>query len=324
MSRSSLRLPLVSSRWRPPERIATHRLAQAPSTTGRPKDRFGPDRAAKPELTNTLQTGLLSSTFTPSHRGGSGPPLVCLHGFLDTWRTWELVLPALERHHDVLAVTLAGHAGGPAIDGNVTSTVLVDAIERSMDEAGFETAHIAGNSLGGYLALRLAARGRARTVVALAPAGGWAQGDESSTETLRLQSQMHELLKNATLHADAIVASAAGRRRTTRYLTTNFEHIPPELLAHQMLGIARCTGAAALVEYGIREGFDLDAEQIGCPVRIVWGTEDRLLPWPGCAVRYRDDWLPHADWVELDGVGHCPPLDVPLETAQLILGFTSP
>jgi pimeloyl-ACP methyl ester carboxylesterase len=54
----------------------------------------------------------MTPAFTASHRGGSGPPLVCLHGFLDTWRTWELVLPALERHHDVLAPTLAGHAGG--------------------------------------------------------------------------------------------------------------------------------------------------------------------------------------------------------------------
>ena len=54
------------------------------------------------------------STFTPAHRGGSGTPLVCLHGFTDTWRTWELVLPALERHHDVLAPTLPGHAGAAA------------------------------------------------------------------------------------------------------------------------------------------------------------------------------------------------------------------
>ena len=36
------------------------------------------------------------------------------------------------------------------------------------------------------------------------------------------------------------------------------------------------------------------------------------------------EWLPHADWVELEGIGHCPQLDVPLETAQLILGFTAP
>ena len=66
-----------------------------------------------------------------------------------------------------------------------------------------------------------------------------------------------------------------------------------------------------------------DAEKIACPVRMVWGTEDKLLPWPRAAVRYREDWLPHADWVVLDGVGHSPQLDVPLETAQLILGFTS-
>ena len=50
-------------------------------------------------------------------------------------------------------------------------------------------------------------------------------------------------------------------------------------------------------------------------MRIVWGTEDKLLPWPSAAARFREDWLPHADWVVLDGVGHCPQLDVPLETA---------
>ena len=58
-------------------------------------------------------------------------------------------------------------------------------------------------------------------------------------------------------------------------------------------------------------------------MRIVWGTEDRLLPWPSAAERFRTEWLPHADWVVLDGVGHCPQLDVPLEAAQLILGCTS-
>ena len=57
------------------------------------------------------------SLFTPAHRGGAGAPLVLLHGFTDTWRTWELVLPALERRHDVLAPTLAGHAGGPPAAG---------------------------------------------------------------------------------------------------------------------------------------------------------------------------------------------------------------
>src|SRR5205085_6724412 len=109
----------------------------------------------------------------------------------------------------------------------------------------------------------------------------------------------------------------------TEYLTINFEHIPAELLVHQMVGVANCTIASALAERPPPADWGLDAERIACPVRIVWGTADRLLPWPTAAARFRHEWLPHADWVELDGVGHCPPLDVPRETAQLILGFTS-
>lgn len=262
------------------------------------------------------------ATFTPAHRGGSGSPLVCLHGFTDTWRTWELVLPALARRHDVLALTLAGHAGGPPLDGDVSAALLADAVERAMDEAGFETAHIAGNSLGGFVALQLAARGRARSVVALAPAGGWAQGDDSYRTTLAFFSGMHEQLKLAAPHAHALAATAEGRRRATQFIATEWEHIPAELIAHQIAGAARCA-TIPLVDAALRDGYDLDAEHVTCPVRVVWGTDDRLLPWPSAAARYRADWLPHADWVELEGVGHCPQLDVPLETAQLILGFTA-
>ncbi|MGI8578949.1 MAG: alpha/beta fold hydrolase [Solirubrobacteraceae bacterium] len=264
----------------------------------------------------------MASAFTPFHRGGSGPPLVCLHGFTDTWRTWELVLPEFERHHDVLAPTLLGHAGGPSLEGEVSDALLVDAVERAMDDAGFETAHVVGNSLGGYVALQLAARGRARSVVTLAPAGGWARGDASFRETLAFFATMQEQLKAAAPHADAIASSVDGRRRATKYITESFEHIPPELIAHEIVGGANCPAVYPLIDYVEREGYSLDAESIACPVRVVWGTEDKLLPWPSAAVRFREEWLPHADWVVLDGVGHCPQLDVPLETTQLILGFT--
>jgi pimeloyl-ACP methyl ester carboxylesterase len=265
----------------------------------------------------------LDSLLTQSHRDGFGSRMVCLHGFTDTWRSWELVLPRLERDHDVLAPTLAGHAGGPAIEGKANEDVLADMVEQAMDEAGFATAHIVGNSLGGYLALRLAARGRAKTVVALAPAGGWAPGDESYKETLAFFTTMQDLLRAAAPHADAIVATPEGRRRTTEFTTSNFEHIPAELLAHQIRGAAACEAAAALIEHAGEAGWSLDAQRVTCPVRIVWGTGDRILPWPSAAARFRDEWLPQADWVILEGVGHCPQLDVPLETAELILGFTA-
>jgi pimeloyl-ACP methyl ester carboxylesterase len=263
------------------------------------------------------------SVFTPAHRGGRGSRLVCLHGFTGTWRTWELVLPMLERQHDVLAPTLLGHAGGPPLEGELGDVALAEEIERAMDDAGFKTAHIVGNSLGGYVALQLAARGRAESVVALAPAGGWAPGDKSYKETLGLFATLHEQMRAAAPHADALMASVEGRRQATQLITTNFEHIPAELLAHQMSGIASCKGTLPMIDYAMREGYSLDAEKITCPVRIVWGTADKLLPWPSTAARYRNDWLPHADWIELEGIGHCPQLDIPLETAELIVGFTA-
>ena len=249
--------------------------------------------------------------------------MVLLHGFTDTWRTWELVLPELERHHDVLALTMAGHAGGPPIEGEVSEAALADAVEKAMDAAGFATAHLVGNSLGGYIALQLAARGRAESVVALSPAGGWAKGDESYKDTLAFFTTMQDLLADAIPHIDAILASDEGRRRATEFIATNYEQIPVELLAHQMRGAAACEAVVPLIEYATREGWDLDAGEIACPVRIAWGTADKILVWPTTAARFRGDWLPRAEYVELDGIGHCPQLDVPLETAQLILDFTS-
>lgn len=264
-----------------------------------------------------------SGSFTSGHRGGAGSPLVCLHGFTDTWRTWELVLDALERHHDVLAPTLAGHAGGPSLDEPIGEWSLVEAVERAMDEAGFQTAHVVGNSLGGYVALQLAARGRARSVVALAPAGGWAEDDPLALQTLEHFTRMQELLRGAAPYADEIVSSPDGRRRATEYTTVSYQHIPAELLAHQIRAAASTPAATALIEHARTHGHPLDPQPIACPVLITWGTEDRILPWPRAAHRYRNGWLPDADWVEMPGVGHCPQLDVPVQTAELILGLSS-
>ena len=262
--------------------------------------------------------------FLPAHRGGAGAPMVLLHGFTDTWRTWELVLPALEARHDVLAPTLAGHAGGPPLPDPVDRRRIADAVERAMDEAGFATAHVAGNSLGGYVALQLAARGRAETVVALAPAGGWAAGDEAFRATLH----------HFTTHAGAARRRDAARRDDRlhaggpapgdRALHGALGAPLARPIAHFMRGAAACPGVFPLIEHAREAGWPLDAAAIRCPVRVVWGTDDRLLAWPRTAARYRTEVLPHADWVELDGVGHSPQLDVPLETAQLILGFTDP
>jgi pimeloyl-ACP methyl ester carboxylesterase len=264
----------------------------------------------------------MDRAFSPSHRGGTGSPMVLLHGFTDTWRTWELVLPALERRHDVLALTLAGHLGGPPLPDGAGPDTMADLVEAAMDAAGFATAHLVGNSLGGHLALQLAARGRARSVVALAPAGGWAEGDESFREVLAHFPRMQAEVRPAAAQAESLVATPFGRRRATALITTNYEHLPPEVCASLIRGVAGCDAVEPLVALALEHGWMLDPARVDCPLRIVWGTADRLLAWPAAAARYRR-WFPTADWIELDGIGHAPQLDVPLETAQLILGFTA-
>jgi pimeloyl-ACP methyl ester carboxylesterase len=222
----------------------------------------------------------------------------------------------------VFAPTLPGHAGGPPLDGPVSADTMPDAVEAMLDELGWDTAHIAGNSMGGHMALQLAARGRARSVVALAPAGGWAVGDDYRS-TLTHFTEMQTLLESAIPHAEQICSTPEGRRRATAWFSENYEHIPADLCAHMMRGAGNCPGVYPLIDYARDNGWTLDAEKIDVPVRVVWGTADRILEYPRTAARFKSDWVPTADWVELDGVGHGPQLDVPLETAELILGWTA-
>ena len=150
--------------------------------------------------------------------------------------------------------------------------------------------------------------------------GGWTATNRSRKRAYFTTAQ--ELVRNAAPYAQEIVSTPEGRRRATAFTTTNYEHIPPELLAHQIRGAASCDGAAPLIEYAFEHGWGFEGEPLTCPARIVWGTADRLLRWPTAAARFRE-LVPHAEWIELDGIGHMPQLDVPAETADVILGLTA-
>ena len=113
------------------------------------------------------------------YRAGHGEPLVLIHGFTATWRCWLPVLGLLVPRFEVIAPTLHGHDGGPVPPAGPAHSISVAAghLERLLDAQGVGTAHLAGNSLGGALALELAKRGRARSVVAISPGGGWREDD---------------------------------------------------------------------------------------------------------------------------------------------------
>src|SRR5690348_1662742 len=102
-----------------------------------------------------------------------GEPVVLLHGVTGSESMWGNVVPLLEDDYEVFALTAAGHRGGRPVRPGTSVRDLVDDAERSLDELGLDRPHLVGNSLGGWIALELARRGRASSVCALSPAGCW-------------------------------------------------------------------------------------------------------------------------------------------------------
>jgi pimeloyl-ACP methyl ester carboxylesterase len=102
-------------------------------------------------------------------------PIVLLHGATSSAKAWDALIPPLGEKYRVFAPTLAGHCDGPPLPAGDAGVVhrIVDSTCRQLDEAAIDTAHIVGNSLGGWVALELARRGRAKSVLALSPAGAW-------------------------------------------------------------------------------------------------------------------------------------------------------
>src|ERR1700759_859950 len=118
---------------------------------------------------------------------GSGEPVLLLHPFLISQLVWQKVAPQLAEtgRYEVFAPTMAGHNGGPrAGTWFLSSSLLADHVERQLDELGWDTCHIVGNSLGGWVAFELERRGRARTVTGIAPAGGWTRWTPAKFEVI--------------------------------------------------------------------------------------------------------------------------------------------
>ena len=241
------------------------------------------------------------------HRGGEGQPLVLVHGIGHTWRGWKPMLPLLDRDFDVLAVDMPGFGrSGPLPEGaDPTPEALADAVEGAMDDAGFESAHLAGNSLGGWVCLELARRGRARTVVAISPAGlateregAWGRG---------ILRGMRFLARTAPA-PKALLRNPVGRTLFAGPTLGRPWRADPDELIEQTELFAGAPGFEATLPHTMnRQARGLDA--IRCPVLVLWGTRDViLLPRQG---RRFERLIPDAELRYLSGLGHVPMSDDP-------------
>lgn len=251
--------------------------------------------------------------------------MVLLHGFTDTWRAWTPVLPALEAHHAVFAPALPGHHGGELFPPGEKMTIVgsLDMLERQLDARGIETAHLVGSSLGGWASLELAARGRARSVVAVCPAGGWYHGSREERAVLRFFRTNDRLLRLGAPMLTRIAASPRLRRIALRELIADPSGVSAAAALAMFSGAAGCSVTKDALELAGTEGAFGELAPIDCPVRILYGTKDRIVRWPSHYGRLRRI-LPNVEYVALPDMGHLPMWDDPDVVARRILEVTAP
>jgi pimeloyl-ACP methyl ester carboxylesterase len=248
-------------------------------------------------------------------RRGSGEPLVLLHGIGDRWQTWSPVLDLLAAEHDVIAVDLPGFGASPPLPPGSAYDLddFVAAVEGFCADLGVERPHVAGNSLGGMIALELGRRGSARTVTALSPAGFW-NGPEIAYATAALRFTRAVARSSPPGLAARVLGTRAGRAAMTGLIYGRPGSYDPDALIAGADALANAAGFAQTLAHGLRVRYHAT---ITVPVTIAWGTRDRLLlPWQAARANRA---VPGVRGVWLPGCGHVPMGDDPAMVAKVIL-----
>jgi pimeloyl-ACP methyl ester carboxylesterase len=252
------------------------------------------------------------------HRGGRGEPLVLVHGIGHTWRGWKPMLPLLEPRFDVLAVDLPGFGLSASLPEGTESTpeTLADAVERAMDDAGFERALVCGNSLGGWIALELARRGRADSVVAISPAGLQHKRERGWGRNMLLAMSWAARKVPAP---DALLRSPIGPILFAGPVAARPWRLDPDEFAEVLRLFANSPGFHATLPHTF-EGQPHGLDAIDVPVLLLWGTRDVLLL-PRQGKRF-ERLIPNAELRYVKGLGHTPMSDDPELLAELVTSWS--
>lgn len=238
---------------------------------------------------------------------GEGAAVVLLHGLGMSWRAWRPLLPALSRRYAVFAPTLPGHRGGPDPVTAVGIAGFADALETQLDARGLERAHLVGNSLGGWLSLELARRGRALSVTAISPAGAWRHAGD--------QWRVHSLLRTADalnrLPLTAALSPGLHSPQVRRAVFRRLMERGDRMTRAEALDVLRDAHACSVVPDLLRAGRSARLAPLAdlqIPIRVVWGRHDRVIPYRRHGRPLRAA-LPGAVELSLPGAGHVPMYD---------------
>ncbi|MFJ8082639.1 alpha/beta fold hydrolase [Streptomyces sp. NPDC096205] len=249
-------------------------------------------------------------------RVGSGEPLLLLHGIGHHWQAWEPVIDILAAERDVIAVDLPGFGASPSLpDGLTHDLPTMNAALGALCEAlDLDRPHVAGNSLGGLLALELGREKLVRSVTALSPAGFWTRAERRYAFGVLMAMRQSARGLPVPL-VERLSRTAPGRTVLTSTIYARPGRRSPEAVVAETLALANATGFTETLRAGATVQFTDDIP--GIPVTVAWGTKDRLLL-RRQGVRAKGI-IPKARLVRLPGCGHVPMNDDPALVARVIL-----
>jgi pimeloyl-ACP methyl ester carboxylesterase len=252
-------------------------------------------------------------TLLASDRAGHGEPLLLLHGIGSTRDDFSALLPRLAEHFDVLSVDLPGHGDSPMSEWPPTVAALTDAVEADLDARGLQRVHILGNSLGARIGIELAARHRARSVVAISPSGLGLPPER--VHQGMLMATARNLMRTLRPLLGTIASTQAGRTA----LLTGMRARPwtaseTEALAMRG-GFADSTGFWSMLWWGILQDVPTGLQRVDCPVMLAQGALDVV--GAGQTPRYLA-LIPGSRFMLLPGAGHAPQSDTPDAILDLV------
>jgi pimeloyl-ACP methyl ester carboxylesterase len=214
---------------------------------------------------------------------------------------WDPVLPLLG---DALALDLPGHGSAPMVE-DASPAGLAAAIAEQLAERGIERPHLAGNSLGGWVALELGLSGVAQSVTAIAPAGLWPE------PLLPRRSSARALAQLALPFVGPLLQTEGARRLALAANAAHPERIPPAAARRLVRAYATAPGFDA-VNDAMRSSRFTRLADVPVPVTLAWPDHDRLVARPRSLP-------PGVRSVVLHGCGHLPTWDDPEQVARVLL-----
>lgn len=247
---------------------------------------------------------------------GSGEPLVIVHGLGSAGTAFKPIRPLLERHFTVITVDLPGHGESAFVQGRpMDPHSLALNIFEEMSHLGHERFHLAGNSLGGWVALEMAAAQpeQITSLTGLAPAGLWLNPYNARYPGTALS---RFLARNTVKFAPTALHFEKARALGFWDVSPRWKELSYEICLDATIAMAKADGYYPAWDGMLMKRFDSKIPE-SIPVTIIFGDTDRTLPATTC--QERSVAPQHAKWIIFPETGHAPMWDSPHDVASAII-----